>query len=874
MGVQGLTSFVDENPVLLTDLHLHNTRVLVDGNNLCYFLYFNYYDINLRYGGDYDIYAESLRCYFKTLRTCNVEPYIIFDGAYENKRKLRTSLSRSRDRLLHATRIANGHEGHILPLLSFETFQNVLTELEIKHMRIDFEADDQLAALANEWACPVMSNDSDFFIFSLKGGFIIFDYLNLEIRQGIKDGVPFKYLNVQIYYLDTLLSCYKGMDHDKVALFATLMGNDYVERNHFNNFFAKAKLPESPLSSTRRSHGRMASLLSWLETAPDVESAISTISSYIPDDRQKSVQDLILTSVKYYTCIQSDLKDYFENGECKIKNKNRWKSYANQRFPEWLVGRLRRNEVPLYVLNTLVGRRLMLHCQVEVMNYPSSFEVATNLHMVLFSILATLDNLSDKKSSKERFTVNMYDREKKNMRWKKVGTFHQLPDGTPIPDLHLIPDLTQTERERILLTSMGVPPDRLAEIPSALRLFVAVICYWVVHSNPSVPIIQVYGLVLSVINLSLRQSMTTKKDLVPRLQEMRKDGSCRTTEGVRATQEDDHELILLKSLSEAASCEATLRKVDHEPIVLKSLSEAASCEATLRKDDHEPIVSKSLSEAASCEATLRKEDHELIVWKSLSEAASCEATLRTEDHAVEIAPNDCVHVKGTRDDNPDSNNSMAVNDSRDETAASETQAQTVWVPPNAVFDELILSCNDKDRIFAVKNLEKFSAVSRKYEKSQFKTTVIHGFAQFQASLQAGTYLNMLLCCPLPCLSPASIYNGTFLYNLTVELQRWVDPKDYIFGQLGRKSPLCDIWMKLVNTVVSIVPTDSFATIKEGFKVAKKKMPVKEPQRPRHTSNDQSDSRLSSLSDDDSTFTSVKTKCKLTNRFSGLVLEDS
>ncbi len=71
----------------------------------------------------------------------------------------------------------------MIPPLSQDVFKNVLSALSVNHVTCVFEADDQIAALANAWGCPVMSNDSDFFIYDLVGGFIVFDYVNLQVRS-------------------------------------------------------------------------------------------------------------------------------------------------------------------------------------------------------------------------------------------------------------------------------------------------------------------------------------------------------------------------------------------------------------------------------------------------------------------------------------------------------------------------------------------------------------------------------------------------------------------------------------------------------------------------------------------------------------------
>ena len=57
MGVLGLTSFIDVNNFLLSTYKLHDTKLVVDGFNLGYFLY-RFYDVSCNFGGEYDTYAK------------------------------------------------------------------------------------------------------------------------------------------------------------------------------------------------------------------------------------------------------------------------------------------------------------------------------------------------------------------------------------------------------------------------------------------------------------------------------------------------------------------------------------------------------------------------------------------------------------------------------------------------------------------------------------------------------------------------------------------------------------------------------------------------------------------------------------------------
>ncbi len=56
-------------------------------------------------------------------------------------------------------------------------------ELGIKFFKCCFEADSQIAALANKWDCPVVSIDSDFYILDIKKGLITLE--NFRVSDAV-----------------------------------------------------------------------------------------------------------------------------------------------------------------------------------------------------------------------------------------------------------------------------------------------------------------------------------------------------------------------------------------------------------------------------------------------------------------------------------------------------------------------------------------------------------------------------------------------------------------------------------------------------------------------------------------------------------------
>lgn len=64
--------------------------------------------------------------------------------------------------------------------LILQTFVDKLKELHVSYCICDHEADQQLASLASQWNCSLVSNDSDFLLHDLPGGVILIRDLNVK----------------------------------------------------------------------------------------------------------------------------------------------------------------------------------------------------------------------------------------------------------------------------------------------------------------------------------------------------------------------------------------------------------------------------------------------------------------------------------------------------------------------------------------------------------------------------------------------------------------------------------------------------------------------------------------------------------------------
>ena len=84
-------------------------------------------------------------------------------------KKFSTLRQRLQSKIKEADNLSNGRNGSILPILTKNVFIQVLLQRRIPLVQCPAEADREIACLAHHWKCPVLANDSDFYIFDLPG---------------------------------------------------------------------------------------------------------------------------------------------------------------------------------------------------------------------------------------------------------------------------------------------------------------------------------------------------------------------------------------------------------------------------------------------------------------------------------------------------------------------------------------------------------------------------------------------------------------------------------------------------------------------------------------------------------------------------------
>ncbi|CAL8249840.1 unnamed protein product [Boreogadus saida] len=462
MGVKGLSSLLEDNRRISPDFHFRDSKLVVDGNNLLYHLYFSS-NLDQNHGGEYLAFQAEVQAFFKTLADCGIKPYLVMDGGSGTSDiKLDTLLDRARGKVKKTHDAAlTGKKVNILPPVTKHVFRQTLNELNVPMVKCFGEADCQLAALAKEWCCPVLSTDSDFYIFDLPGGLLHLDHLRwraVETRRGI----PCR------RYTTSNFCTFFNIDRQLLPVFASLAGNDYVNLRDVK--WARYLPAGSP--KMKFSAANLVGLLSWLgartdRTTEDTLTAVMKLMHSMSQQARTEARKMLKTATLEYELPSSSLRGFFSEGTFPPLP-----AEMLHCVPDWIRTPLARGELSGDVLDLLVHRRIKLQNQVERSDLQSSNLTSKHIRQVWYGLLL----------GQGGGEVEEWDRDGLDLVSVKVQPLVQ--GAAQTLRLDSLPQADPAVRLQVCLETLGVEEETLEGVPAHLRLPVAVTRYWLRRASP------------------------------------------------------------------------------------------------------------------------------------------------------------------------------------------------------------------------------------------------------------------------------------------------------------------------------------------------------------------------------------------------------
>ncbi|XP_067937282.1 single-strand DNA endonuclease ASTE1-like [Watersipora subatra] len=501
MGVRSFSSFINDNAsTLLVSQELKDTSLIIDGYNILHELYY-FSPANTTYGGDYDIFSKSIETFCKRLSINNINPFFVFDGASElHDLKFHTGLERAQERIHLANLSSHRKRTKILPCLAFRACIDKLRELNVPFCVCDHEADQQLASLAREWNCPLVSNDTDFLLFDLPGGVISVQNLNLPDILDKSASADDK-LYARIYHNRTLLELY-DIKPRNLPLLAVICGNDSFPSNKMIRF-------RRHINRSKSDSMDIAKYLRWLANYATLDCAVTALMLLcgpIDKDRQRS---RVMKTVEAYNSYTNHVGPYFLTGKIMHTSTHR----LHETLPELFWSRYRSALISKRLMEVLFFHRRVFAVQMEDLKCPSAWLSSACIRQQTYQILSA-------SSMRSITTVSEYDRHNKLLLKRVVPVNYNVP--RECITLETLYDQSVEQRLNLFYKTLEITDEMVAagvvtpDSPDRKDndILTALIIFWVNHCEPQSCKIHLMSILVCVVNLSLIDEHLSKQDRV------------------------------------------------------------------------------------------------------------------------------------------------------------------------------------------------------------------------------------------------------------------------------------------------------------------------------------------------------------------------
>jgi len=456
MGVRGLATYFGNRDLFFDEVWLKDCKVIIDGNNLRFALYKWCPGLNHCFGGDYDKYARYVRQFMKRFHRSGIRPIVVFDGGHDKSdQKLATVISRMTEQSRNAVACTSVTQGklQVFPLFGREVFQEVLEELGVEVIQCSFEADHVIAQMAIANNCPVISNDSDFYIFNVT--FVSLDSLDMcwaeEEREG-EQGVSCRRFN-----REKLLTHYGLASAELLHLLASLMGNDYIPPQVFERIFQNIKLPGRSQDGTER-HRKIKGLLLFLAKERSADAALNQLLAVFPEKERLKLKARVLASMAVY-----------QGADCEIVSRE-FSTAEGRPLPKWFQEAYHSASLLPWTLGIPATRKFFLSCQVESRSLASAHLSALPVYQSMVDLLTSLDTSLE--------PVPLYTRAQGRTRVDAVASLSS--SNTPSTPLDTLRQESRDERREILLRALcpTISKETVNALPEELQLLSMVMHMW------------------------------------------------------------------------------------------------------------------------------------------------------------------------------------------------------------------------------------------------------------------------------------------------------------------------------------------------------------------------------------------------------------
>ena len=414
-------------------------------------------------GGDYVSVAREVSRFFQSLVDAGINPIVVLNGTF-NYDKANTIARRMSDKRKNIADLLASEEerDHELKKHTFTarylsnevTIESLKRVLGNDHSLIvpDGEADVDVACLAIHHQCPVLSSDSDFYIFPLLYGYIPYSRLQWNNTKG-------NAVYGEFYYYQLFCEQFGICDESLLTAIPGIVGNDTIpklDENHLQMIF-----PQKDYTND----------FHVLEDTIKHLASFTTFDAYLTSLRQRKLLGLLKT-------VQVAYRDYFflplfkprSSLTTELTNKD------GSSIPPFVLSKYRKSIFHKLILNILVHRKAHFSTAMEDMSQSWCGEIGVPIRKAIYGILCGHDACitETQRCAHETSQVEV----------EIKGVMNVMYDGKEIPLPTLQSCCLEVDKEygkKILLAVLDARKEDVENIPEEYQLLLAITRYWYKH---------------------------------------------------------------------------------------------------------------------------------------------------------------------------------------------------------------------------------------------------------------------------------------------------------------------------------------------------------------------------------------------------------
>ena len=436
MGIRGLKEFIRERPRDHNEIYTRREirgNLVIDGSQFCHY-YYKQLELDRINGGQYPEFRQQVTECFRKLRQYGIESHVVFEGVdkcqkltddyimKKAEKKHKKSQELLKKRPFHCPGMLE------LPHLVYTVVYNVLVRMGIPMYVGDGEGDETCVQIANFLDCPVLSNDSDFYLFNIRRGYIELDHLNVELQQRPRDS-----LSVDVYHREAFMRRFFRENSDRLYLIPVIMNNEALVQHIKSQLGRRGNVHDSDIEMVYSYLQSVSSIHDETEKMALTESFESTKAYYNNPARQNPVE-LLSKPINEFD------------------------------LPDWFLREHRNHNMPYMLVDALVNKK----------QHHSNSPVSKYIRQCCYSILGVPE-------------VKEYCIEDN----RAVTSMVRCADSLQ-PCYHISELLEVSERERtsFLFSIFHCPQDQLAWVEDKEKLLVCSVAFWMTKTRPPIHVVK------------------------------------------------------------------------------------------------------------------------------------------------------------------------------------------------------------------------------------------------------------------------------------------------------------------------------------------------------------------------------------------------